>query len=121
MDVAGQHRDRGGPPAPLVSGDAGQEVSKPSEGPAERSPVLEVEGLAEPLARPNGPATQPPRGDLLIPRLEAVNRRREEPGQRGPDHQVVDVRREALLDPCPLVVVHHRPATLLEDPAVAGV
>src|SRR5207253_3160882 len=80
-------------------------------------PVVEVDFAPQLLARPGGqPAPGIALDQLLVPGLETVEGRGEEPGDRGADQQVVEVAFAVLDDPFPLFVVDDRPPPVLQHP-----
>jgi hypothetical protein len=82
--------------------------------------VLQVPRLADALAQPPAPA-RPSRGDL-VDALQVTDGVRQQPRQRGAQHQVLDLARRPvthlLLDPGELDVAQHAVRAVVEDPPV---
>ena len=107
VHITGERDDRGGRLAPLARRDRALELGELDEGALEGGPVLEVHGLPHLLSCARHAFAPGSRADGLVPRLEVVQRGREQVGERGRHQQMVEAPGGVALDPRPLLVVDH--------------
>ena len=122
VDVARDDGDRSGCLAVSSGGEPGQQPLEIREGPAERRPVLQVHGAAQPLAAARESPPPHPVADGLVPCLQGVDAARKHQRQGRREHHVVPVAGNRLGDPFPLRLVDHQPLGVVRHhPAAARV